>query len=91
MFNGIKRETAARISFLLFIPAIFGATILQFDKLSNLNEIMGIAVIGFLVTMAVSYFVIKFLLDIIKKGKFHYFAYYCFSVGIFTLIRYFYK
>ena len=78
---GLDRELAGRFSFLLAIPAILGAVILQVDaeaihRLGAVPLILGLVssgVIGFLA--------LKVLMGIVKKGHFYYFAPYCWGVG----------
>ncbi len=86
LISGISREEAARFSFLLFIPAMMGATLLNIGEMKITGQEIGPAIAGFLVTMVVSYISINYLLDIVKKGRFYYFAYYCWAVGIFSLL-----
>jgi undecaprenyl-diphosphatase len=89
IFKGLERSKAAEFSFLLSLPAILGASLLQ------LGEVLGSAVsgqeflsyfLGMVSAFGVGYLAIKFLLNVIKKGKFQYFAYYCFVVGFSFLI-----
>ena len=89
ILTGVDKNHAARISFLLFIPAIIGASLLELDKIYVLfnNPVASLA--GFLSSLVISYVSIKFLLNIIKKGKFHYFAYYCFFIGLISLALHF--
>jgi undecaprenyl-diphosphatase len=89
MFSGISKETAAEFSFLLSIPAIGGAAILEipeFLKVSSSSVVLHTYLLGTLVAGIVGYLSIAFLLSVIKKGKFHYFGYYCLALGIFGLI-----
>jgi len=81
---GVDKEKAARFSFLLFIPAALGALLFQLDEFVVVDY-TGIA-IGTITAMVVSYFVIGFLLKIIKKGVLHWFSYYCWTLGIVLLI-----
>jgi len=88
MFSGINKEKAAEFSFLLSIPAIAGATVLQipdFMKLLPHLSIVFIYLIGTAVSGLVGYLSIAFLLSIIKKGKFFYFGIYCIVIGILGL------
>lgn len=85
VMRGIDRNVAARYSFLLFIPAILGATIVQLDEFTPQADYSAI-IAGTLVAMITSYFVIEWLLNIVKKGKLHYFSYYCWTVGIGLLV-----
>ena len=47
---------------------------------------LGIYLMGAATAFAVGYAAIRFLLNVIRKGKFQYFAYYCFAVGFLFLI-----
>ncbi len=86
MLLGIKPSEAAEYSFLLVIPAIIGAVVLKFDELANLDPaMMGQYGVGLLVTFVSSLFAVYLVLELIKKGKFEYFAYYCFAAGAFGL------
>lgn len=81
---GIKRKQAAAFSFLLAVPAIIGALILELTK-TELTINLPI-IIGFLTTFIVGYLTLKILLKIIQKNKFHLFSYYCIPIGIILLI-----
>ncbi len=82
---GVKRKKVAKLSFLLVIPAILGATILDFDKVS-LGENFIPYLAGMLAALVVGYFSLKLLLKIIQKGKFYLFAYYCLILGCLLLV-----
>lgn len=87
LFMGLERETAARFSFLLSIPAIIGATILEFKDISIYPSAQIIStLIGAFTSCLVGYGALGFLLFIVKKGRLHFFAPYCFAVGIIALI-----
>jgi undecaprenyl-diphosphatase len=89
LFLGINRKEAARFSFLLSIPAIAGAAVLElkdfFTAEIAINEI-GILAIGFIAAFIVGYLAIRFLLKVIQTGKFSWFAPYCAFIGIIVLI-----
>ena len=82
MFLGWKREDAARFSFLLSIPAIFGAAFFQFEKIDAGSQPWPIIITGVLVSAIVGYFALAVLVSVINKGKFYAFSYYCFLAGI---------
>ncbi|GAB4170274.1 MAG: undecaprenyl-diphosphate phosphatase [Calditrichia bacterium] len=86
---GLNRETAAKFSFLLSVPAILGATILEGRGLLSAdissNELILISV-ATLASFISGYFAIAFLIDIIKKNKLDYFGYYCMAVSVIGLI-----
>jgi len=89
IFTGVKRSKSAEFSFLLSLPAVLGASLLELKDLlkhANLSQDLRIYIIGAVTAFVVGYLAIKFLLNVIKKGKFQYFGYYCFAVGLFFLI-----
>jgi undecaprenyl-diphosphatase len=84
LFFGIKKEKLIRFSFLIAIPAIIGAFIVESKEL--VFESAGALVIGSLAALIVGYFSLKFIIRIIEKGKWHYFAYYCLILGVLILL-----
>jgi undecaprenyl-diphosphatase len=88
LFLRLSPATAARFSFLLSIPVIAGAALLESKTVVRQGMEMGFG--PFLVGMAAAaitgYFAIKLLLRIIERGRFSWFAFYCFAVGIAGLI-----
>ena len=85
LFRGINKEEAVKFSFLLFIPAVLGAFLLQLKETGPLEEVNSL-LLGMILSFIVSYLSIHLLLKIIRKHKFHYFAYYCFAIGIITIL-----
>ena len=87
LYLGFDREMAARFSFLLSIPAILGAALIQLKDLTAGFDISTGSFVGGLISaMIFSYLAIKFLMGYIKKHSLVIFAYYCWTVGIITLI-----
>ncbi len=83
LFRGIDRETAARFSFLVSIPAIAGATILDLKDLHALPAGMGLPfLIGPLVAAVSGYWAIKFMIRVLQKGSMRGFAYYVWGLSI---------
>jgi undecaprenyl-diphosphatase len=81
LLSGLKRETAFRFSFLLSIPAVIGALIVESEGLS-LKEIDRLnLVLGVIVSMIVGYTALKLLRRLLFRGRFHLFAYYCWFLG----------
>lgn len=85
MIFGVHPEKAAQFSFLLAIPVIAGAGLLTAIESSSCNEnllsnqaIWG----GLLSSFLVGWLSLRWLIDVLKRGKFHWFGYYCFGVGI---------
>jgi len=86
LFSGLNRELAARFSFLLSIPAILGAALVQMKDISNFDASTAVLIAGFLASMIFGYLAIKLLLKIIKERTLMIFAYYCWIVGIISII-----
>ena len=88
-FVGFERKFAVRFSFLLSIPAILGANILSLkDALEG--EIVWadvpVYLVGVAVAAGVGYLCIRLLRMIADKGRFGWFAYYCWAAGALTLV-----
>lgn len=84
LFQRIDRATAARFSFLLSIPAIMGAVVLQIpDLLAGGTEAIGAGplVLGTVVAAISGYFAIKWMLNIIRRGSLKVFAVYVWILG----------
>ena len=84
---GMDPVKAARLSFLLFIPAIMGATLLKIGEIDETVDEVGIAALslGFISSVITSYFAVSALLKLIKQQKFHYFTPYCIILGMFLI------
>ncbi|TEU17489.1 MAG: undecaprenyl-diphosphatase UppP [Anaerolineales bacterium] len=89
LFRELKREAAARYSFLLATPIIFGAGLLQlldlFD-MENATAYLPSLVIGFLAAAISGYLCIRFLLSYLQRGKLYAFAIYCWLAGGICLV-----
>jgi undecaprenyl-diphosphatase len=88
LFLGLDRETAARFSFLMSIPAVAASGLLQFyESLSYINLDGLIAmIISTFVSAVVGYLSIEYLLKYLRKKSTFIFIYYRVGVGIFVLI-----
>jgi undecaprenyl-diphosphatase len=82
LWCGLRQEAAARFSFLMAIPAIIGAMLLKSRELSALSrDQMGLMIVGMLTALVVGYLALRFLLRLLMRGNFWYFAIYCWLVG----------
>ena len=81
---GIEVERMAEFSFLLSLPAILGAALLQLGGASTgLGAIgAGPLVAGFVTACVSGVFAIRIFLSMLKRGMFHRFSYYCWVVGL---------
>ncbi|HID73083.1 TPA: undecaprenyl-diphosphate phosphatase [Candidatus Micrarchaeota archaeon] len=86
MLLGLDKEKTARFSFLMFIPAIIGATIFEAGEMDGLGEFLGPAIVGTVAAAITGYLAIGFLLRLISANRFSIFAYYCFALGLLTII-----
>ncbi len=87
-FTGYERKFAVRFSFLMSIPAILGANILSIgDAIATVNVAeIPMYLVGVVTAAVVGYLCIRLLKMIADKGKFGFFAYYCWAVGLLTLV-----
>ena len=93
LLNGYSRKFAVKYSFIMSIPAILGAMILEirdvdFSLLTG-GDVMNYAV-GTLVAAVVGYVCIKTMLVVVRKKKFTIFSIYCLIVGAASIGLYFY-
>ena len=79
---GLSTKEAARFSFLLAIPAISGAGILTAMDIDKISLGMDVIFVGFLSSFLVGWAALKWLLNLLKTGKFHWFGVYCLLLGI---------
>lgn len=86
---GMKQETALRFAFMLYIPVSLGGVLLGVKDYST-DPIAGSLIvpygIAFLATLVFTYFSMKWLMNVMEKGKLGYFSYYCFAAGILLLL-----
>jgi undecaprenyl-diphosphatase len=89
MLRGLTRESAARFSFILALPIIFGAWLVQMLDVVNSGQLTGeisILIAGFLAAGISGYLAIRWLLAYVRKHRLFPFAVYCLVVGVLALI-----
>lgn len=85
---GVSRSAAAKFTFLLSVPIIFGATVLKLpDMITGFSPEL---IVGIIVSAVVGVISIKFLLRYIKKHDFAIFAYYRVIIAIIVLVKVFF-
>lgn len=83
LWCGLHRESAARYSFLMAIPAISGAVLLKYKALSTLSgDQIGLLAGGMVSALVVGYIALRFLLRLLMQGSLWRFAIYCWLIGI---------
>ena len=85
---GIDAIRIAEFSFLLSIPAIGGAAVLQLRDIGAVGVMIGAGplAVAFIVAALSGIFAIHIFLRMIERRTFHRFAYYCWSVGLTYLL-----
>lgn len=85
---GVNRETAGEFSFLLSIPAILGAFVLQLDDLDEMGAAVGLApaLAGGVAAFVAGIFSLAVLMRIVRRGKLEWFALYLIPAGILGLV-----
>lgn len=90
MLCGFDRTFAVRFSFLLSLPAVLGANILEIADAVQAGGVdmsrLPMYIVGMVVAGVVGYFAIRLVNLLANKGKFGAFAYYCWAVGIVSLV-----
>lgn len=79
---GISREAAARYSFLLSLPAVGGALLLEAKDISHFpSEQLGPVILGSVVSFGVGLGALAILFRVLRSGRFEYFAFYCWALA----------
>ena len=86
LLRKIDKATAFRYSFLLSVPAVIGATVMESKDIMLGNVDMILLFLGAAISMIVGYVSLKFLQKIVLNERFHLFAYYCWTVGIVMIL-----
>ena len=80
---GLNKEFAAKFSFILSIPAIFGAFVIQLKDIGSSMDANFLPVfLGFIASIVAGYIAIKWMLDLIQNKSLDIFAYYCWLMGL---------
>jgi undecaprenyl-diphosphatase len=85
LWRGIEKNTAFRYSFLISIPAVSGALVMELPKLKSIQDMDILALFaGFLAAFFTGLIALKTLFIFINKLKFHFFGFYCLAIAILT-------
>ena len=95
--SGFDRKFAVKYSFLMSIPAVLGAAILEIkdcfgaqgSELALSGGMITNYIVGMIVAAVIGYISIKTMLVIVRRKKFTGFAIYCILVGIVSVVGYF--
>ena len=93
LFRGFNTRLATKFSFLMAIPAILGATLLETVKVITSDNPIAFSIpllVGVLLSTVTGVVAIKVLIKALEKGKLYYFSYYVWVVGIVVIISQFF-
>ena len=83
---GISPKRAARFSFILSIPVIFGATLITLIETNDYSQILNLSgFIGLFTSFVVGYISLRWLLKWIESGKLYLFGSYCIIIGLIAI------
>ena len=91
---GYKKDFAIKFSFLMSLPAILGAAVLEGAELvlnGGFSVELAPLMVGFIAAAISGILAIKFLINLLNKNKFYIFSIYCGLVGIISVIISFIK
>lgn len=83
---GVSPIVAGKFSFIMVIPLIGGATLLELLKISISSSDIILLIIGVIVSTIVSYLSLKLLFIVLKNKRFGFFGIYCFLLAISILL-----
>lgn len=89
LWLGLKREDAATFSFLLSLPAVGGALVLETADIAqtgNLGLPWLMLTTGAAVSCVVGVFALRWLITWLQRGKLQYFALWCVPVGVAVIV-----
>ena len=80
---GLNKEFAAKFSFILSIPAILGAFLLQLKDIGSARDVNFLPVVlGFIASIVAGYMAIKWMLDLVQNKSLDIYSYYFWLMGI---------
>ncbi len=91
IYRRLDRTLAARYSFLISIPAVMGAALLEAKEWGSLMGSLNLLplAMGFICAAVSGYLAIGMLMRLVIKHKLSYFAYYCWTVALLNLMAYY--
>ena len=86
LFRGLKKQEAIKFSFIMAIPIVLGAGVLEAKDLIFSQINYSILIVSFIITFIVSLAGIKILLKVVNEEKFYWFGIYNFLLGVLVLV-----
>ena len=92
LLSGFDRRFAVKYSFIMSIPAVLGAAVLELKDIGSETISGGLVtncVVGAIVSGVVGYICIRTMLVVVRKKNFKGFSIYCFAAGLVAIIAHF--
>jgi len=86
LFRNLKEDAAVHFSFLLSIPAILGALIMEWENPFLYEGSLQAVLSGTLMAALVGYICLRILIGMVKRGQLYFFSPYCWTAGCITII-----
>jgi undecaprenyl-diphosphatase len=89
LWVGVQRDPAGRLSFLLAVPAVLGATVLELMTVfqhGGARDGLGPVLVGTVVATVSGYVAIRVLLRLVREGRLFVFGPYCIGIGLAVLV-----
>ena len=89
MLTGAEKNTALEFSFIMGIPAILAANVLEIKDVewsAVSGSMIAAMIVGVIVSAVVGVLAIKLLKWLVSNDKFQYFGYYCLVLGVIVII-----
>ena len=86
---GLSQKNALRFAFLLYIPISVGTALISVGDIVNdpqMSTLWLAYLLAFIVTVIATYFAVKWLQNIMENGNLIIFVYYCFALGVFSIL-----
>ncbi len=93
LFCGFKKEFAVKYSFIMSIPAVLGAVVLELKDVPGMKlpaSMIANCVVGMIVSLLVGFLALKFMIAVVRRKKYLGFSVYCFIVGMISIIAHFF-
>lgn len=92
LLSRFNRKFAVKYSFIMSIPAVLGAVVLELSDISTAGlsvSVIGSYLVGVICAAVVGYICIRTMLTVVRKKKFTFFAVYCLLIGLISIGAYF--
>lgn len=88
LFRKLSFEKVLEFSFMLYIPISVASMALEIPNIGTITHPIGPLLAAFLMSTVFTYLAFKLFVHVVKQGNLKYFAYYCFVVGIASIVIY---